>query len=103
MLEYCSAPGYVWGVADMPERLGTAPRRAVGTRQTMKALGAGRVEVVFLAKDAESRVVEPVERLCRERGVAFVYVDSMVELGRHCGINVGAATAAILRGGASTP
>lgn len=86
----------------MPERLGAAPQRAVGTRQTAKALSAGQVEIVFLAKDAEPRVIDPVERLCKEHGVACVYVDTMLELGQHCGINVGAATAAILRGGASS-
>lgn len=67
----------------------------------MKAISAGRVEVVYLARDAEARVLQPVERLCREHDVQFVYIDTMQQLGQHCGINVGAATAAVLRGGAS--
>lgn len=56
---------------------------------------------MFLARDAEARVLDPVVVLCREQNVECVYVDTMSELGQQCGINVGAATAAVLRGGAS--
>lgn len=86
----------------MPERLAAATARAVGTRQTIKALEANRVRTVFLARDAEARVVVPVEQLCRERGVVCVHVDTMRELGKYCGINVGAAAAAILADSDST-
>jgi large subunit ribosomal protein L7A len=51
---------------------------------------------VFIAQDADRRVVEPVLRAAREQSVEIVEVASMVALGRACGIAVGAATAAIL-------
>ncbi len=82
----------------MPDRLKKASRRAVGTRQTLKALEDGSAEVVFVAKDAEARVVKPVEDLCRRNGTELVYVDYMSELGKYCSIDVGAAAAAVLRG-----
>ncbi|OUN01787.1 MAG: hypothetical protein BAA04_13770 [Firmicutes bacterium ZCTH02-B6] len=81
----------------MPHRLQTAKARAVGTRQTMRALEKGIAEVVFVAQDAEERVTRPVLELARRRGIPCVPVATMSELGKHCNINVGAATAAILR------
>lgn len=82
----------------MPDRLKKARHRAVGTRQTLKALQNGTAEVVYIARDAEERVVKPVEDLCRRTGTELVYVDHMSELGKYCSIDVGAAAAAILRG-----
>lgn len=82
----------------MPERLTRAHSRAVGTRQTLKALENGTAQVVFVARDAEERVVKPVEELCRRQGTELVYVDNMLELGQYCSINVGAAAAAVLSG-----
>jgi len=35
--------------------------------------------------------------MCQSRNIAVTYVDSMKELGKACGIEVGAATAAILK------
>lgn len=81
----------------MPERLVTAKARAVGTRQTLRAIERGAAEVVFVAQDAEERVTRPVVELARRRGIPCVPVESMSALGRYCSINVGAAAAAILR------
>jgi large subunit ribosomal protein L7A len=78
------------------ERLKAAAQRAVGTNQTAKAINRGQARVVFVAKDADRRVTEPLLRSARERGVEVVEVASMAALGRACGIAVGAAAAAIL-------
>ena len=48
--------------------LKTGPK-VVGVKQTKRVLGDGRAARVFLAEDADPRVIEPVEILCRERGV----------------------------------
>ena len=80
------------------ERIRRAAARTVGTRQTTKAIQRGQVEVVFVARDAEERVTGPVVRMCQERGVEIVWVDEMKALGKACGIEVGTATAAILKG-----
>lgn len=71
-------------------------RKTVGTKQTLKALEQGRVIKVFIARDADERVVRPVVDLSREKQVELVFVDSMQELGRACGIQVGAASVAIM-------
>lgn len=82
--------------AEALERLRAAEFRAVGTTQTAKAIAKGRAQVVFIARDADRRVTEGVQTAARERGLDIVEVESMKELGRTCGIAVGAAAAAIL-------
>ena len=69
----------------------------VGLKQMKKALRDGRVQRVFLAKNADPRLVEPIEAQCREKSVDCVWAESMAELGTACGIDVGAAAAALLR------
>ncbi len=80
----------------MPERLLTG-KRVVGAKETKKALEAGEAEVVFLARDAATRLTGPLAELCREKDVEAIFVESMKELGRYCGIDVGSATAALLK------
>ncbi|MDI9459539.1 ribosomal L7Ae/L30e/S12e/Gadd45 family protein [Candidatus Darwinibacter acetoxidans] len=80
----------------MPDRLATA-RRVVGTKQTLKAIQAGQVDVVYLARDADEHVTGPVRRECVTHGIEIVEVDTMAELGRACSIEVGAAVASIMK------
>lgn len=78
------------------EQLRAAEFRAVGTNQTVKSIERGRAQVVFVARDADRRVIESVQAAVRGRDLEVVEVESMRELGRACGIAVGAAAAAIL-------
>ena len=68
----------------------------VGTKQMKKAVKAGRVAYVFLAENADPAVTEPLEALCAANHIQITWVPSMTELGRACGIEVGAAAAAVL-------
>jgi len=78
------------------EQIRAAEARAVGANQTAKAVRRGRARLVVVARDADRKVTEPVIRAAQERGVPVAEVDSMRELGRACGIAVGAAAAAVL-------
>ncbi len=69
----------------------------VGLKQLRKALRDGAARKVFLARDADPHLVEPVEAQCAAQGVECVWCPSMSELGAACGIEVGAAAAAILK------
>lgn len=73
-----------------------AGHRVVGAKQTLRAAETGRAQMVFVARDADQRVVAPVVEGARRRGVEVVVVETMIELGRMCGIEVGAAAAAIV-------
>ena len=68
----------------------------VGSKQLKKALRAGTVQQVFLAENADPAVTEPLEDLCSELHIQITWVRTMAELGRKCGIEVGAAAAAVL-------
>ena len=74
----------------------TGKKVVVGAKQLRKAMAAGRVRQAFLASNADPAITEPIAALCRENGVSYAYVPSMAELGHACGIEVGAATAALV-------
>jgi len=79
------------------EKVKQAKSLTIGAKQTKKAIEQGKVAEVIVANDADPQVIEPIISLCKNRGVAVLQVDSMKKLGRACGIEVGAATAAILK------
>ena len=66
----------------------------VGSKQLRKALASGRARRVYLAENADPAITEPIEAMCRIHNVECVWVCSKAELGRACGIEVGAAAAA---------
>ncbi len=79
------------------EALQTTRKKTVGTKQTMKAVQKGLVQEVFVAKDADKRLVALLTNLCREKNIPVTLVPTMKELGKACGIQVGAASAAMLK------
>lgn len=66
----------------------------VGTKQLKKALINGRARRVWLAENADPAITEPLEALCKMYSVAYQWVPSKSDLGRACGIEVGATAAA---------
>lgn len=74
-----------------------AEKYVTGTKQTVKAIEAGMAAKVILARDAEEKLTRPVLEKCEEKGIPVLYADTMAELGKACGIKVGAAMAAILK------
>ncbi|TSB44882.1 50S ribosomal protein L7ae-like protein [Alkalicoccobacillus porphyridii] len=67
----------------------------IGLKQTLKALDEDLVSELVVASDAETRVVSQAEQKAQAKRIPIVYVDSMRELGKACGIDVGAATVAL--------
>ncbi len=78
------------------KRLLSARKKTVGTKQTFKAIERGQVKVVYIAQNADRHVIEPVIRMCTEKGIPLIRVDSMQVLGRACDIEVGCACAAVV-------
>ena len=68
----------------------------VGAKQLRKAVKAGRARCVFLAENADPAVTDPLAELCTANHIQITWVPSMAELGRVCGIEVGAAAAAVV-------
>ena len=76
--------------------LETAQKRRIGIKQSLKAISNGNATALYIAKDAEQHVVRSIVKLAEEKDVLIVYIESMLELGKACGIDVGAATAVIV-------
>ena len=69
----------------------------VGAKQLRKALRDGRVQCAYLAENADPVITEPLEALCKNNRIEYRWIPTMKELGQQCGIEVGAATAAVIR------
>ena len=71
-------------------------KHVVGAKQIRKALKSGIARQVFLASNADPAITEPIEALCQQSNVEYAWVRSMTDLGQACGIEVGAAAAAVV-------
>ncbi len=71
-------------------------RKVIGIKQSTKAIEKNLVLRVFVAEDADPRLTDSLQLVCKEHGVLVVNVSTMEELGTACGIDVGAAAVAIL-------
>ena len=68
--------------------------KVVGVKQVRRALANGQVKRLYLAKDADPQLTQPLELQAAQAGTEVVWADAMKALGRACGIAVGAAVAA---------
>ncbi|MFZ5651314.1 MAG: ribosomal L7Ae/L30e/S12e/Gadd45 family protein [Bacillota bacterium] len=78
------------------ERLSKARKKTVGSKQTLKAINHNQAKVVYVAKNAEKHVADPIIQACLARMTPLIMVESMQVLGKACGIEVGCASTAIL-------
>lgn len=85
MIPYCG---------NLPEGKG---RLVVGAKQLRKAVLAGQATRVYFARNADPALLAPLERLCEEKNISVTWAATMADLGRKCGIEVGAAAAAEIR------
>ena len=67
----------------------------IGVRQCSEAVSDGKAERAYVARDADAHVREPFEALCKQMLVPVAYFDTKQQLGRACGIDVGAACAVV--------
>jgi large subunit ribosomal protein L7A len=79
------------------EKVLQAQKFVIGTNQTVKALKEGNVRELIVANDADPKVTVKVVNEALDINVPILYVDSMLKLGKACGIEVGASTVAIIR------
>jgi large subunit ribosomal protein L7A len=70
--------------------------KVVGVKQVRRALASGRAKALFLARDADPSLTEPLAQQAQTQGVDVHWADTMKTLGRACRISVGAAVAATI-------
>lgn len=80
----------------MPNTLKEGPK-VVGAKQSRRAIAEGRAARVFLAEDADPKLIDPLRELAETMDVPVSSVASMRALGEACGILVGAAVAVLTK------
>lgn len=74
-----------------------------GTNETTKAVERGMAKLVVIAEDVDPpEVVIHLPLLCEEKHVPYLYVPSKKRLGEAAGIQVAAASVAIIEPGEAT-
>jgi large subunit ribosomal protein L7A len=68
-------------------------QKVVGVKQTLKALKNNQSGVIYIAKDADSNMTEPILKLAEINSLQIIFVDTMKELGNLCDIDVGSVAA----------
>ena len=71
-------------------------QKCVGLKQSKEAVIRGKAKKALIALDADSHIKEPFLELCAQKGVQIEFYKTKAELGKACGINVGASCAVIL-------
>jgi large subunit ribosomal protein L7A len=79
------------------EKVSQAKEIVIGTKQTVKAVKDRVAKEVCIALDADPFMIKKVIDAAEEANIPLLKVDSMKRLGKACGIQVGAATVAIIR------
>lgn len=71
--------------------------KAIGIKQTLKAVESGTAKLVFIAKDADEKIIGNLKELCLSHGVSLEYIDTMKQLGKAVGIEVGASAVCLMK------
>jgi len=72
-------------------------KKKIGIKECKKAIENDKALSVFVAMDAEERVIKPFVELCGQKAIEITYIDTMSNLGKACGIDVGATTVVMLK------
>ena len=71
-----------------------------GTNEVTKAIERGTAKLVVIAEDVQPKeIVQHIPLLCKEKGIPCITVDNKQKLGVAAGINVGAASIAVIDAG----
>ena len=71
-------------------------KQVVGIKQSTKVLKTEKCKTLYIAKDANLALLRELENLAKDNSVEIVYIDTMRELGKLCGIDVKASVAVTL-------
>jgi len=71
--------------------------KAIGIKQSLKVVEANNARTVFIARDADEKITGGLKELCTANSIEIFYVDTMKQLGKACGIEVGASAVALLK------
>ena len=68
-------------------------KTVVGLRQALRLLEEKNVQKAFVAKDADSHILNPLLELLNEQNIEIIYIETKKELGKMAKLDVPAAIA----------
>ena len=71
-------------------------QKVIGIKQSTKAMKNGEGKILYVAKNANDKMVTPLVELAEKCGIEIKHVKNMKILGEMCGIDVKSAVALIL-------
>ena len=71
-------------------------KKVIGIKQSTKAMKNGEGKILYVAKNANDKMVAPLVELAEKCGIEIKHVKNMKILGEMCGIDVKSAVALIL-------
>ncbi len=72
-------------------------KKVIGIKQATKCIKNGDGKRLYVAEDAEKKLVTPLVELAEQNGVEIEFIKTMKELGKLCAIEVSSAAALILK------
>ena len=70
--------------------------KVIGVKQCRKFVKLGKGRVLYVAKDADARLISPLIELAEEMNVKIVEISTMNELGSMSGIDVKSAATLVI-------
>lgn len=71
-------------------------KKVIGVKQAIKAIKSGKGTVLYVAKDAERRIIIPLLEIALKNEIRVIEIDTMKNLGKMCGIDVKSSATLIL-------
>ena len=68
-----------------------------GFKEVSKSIEKNLADKLFIAEDVSSSMKDKLKAAADNSGCNIIYVETMIELGKICGIDVGASCACILK------
>ena len=72
-------------------------RLHIGYKQSLRALDERTAQKLFIAADADGKMITALRKAAESSGVPVTEVETMKALGELCGIDVGSSCAVVLR------
>ena len=79
----------------MSSKLTDCDNLIVGVRQAKRLLSEKNVSKMYIAKDADPYITDPIIKKVKKTDIEIEYISSKKELGKMCKIDVDAAIAVI--------
>ena len=72
-------------------------KKVIGQKQVVRAINDNIVSKVFVAKDADERISKAIIEKCETGGIVIEFSETMHQLGKSAGIDIGATAVALLK------